>query len=169
MLFRSVGVQNYREHKIGGDQGIDGKIFFMNGPYGTGRVIVSVKGGDNLNPSMIRDLVGTIDSEKAQLGLFVCIAPPTQGMIAAANRSGIVKTAHGTFPKVQIITIDELLHSKKPNLPPHYNVTEERGRTTRMDQSSQPQLSFKFPIPGTGKRKQREEAVIYPAASLLIG
>ncbi len=42
-----VGVQNYREHHRGGDGGIDGKIFFKNGPLGTGRVIVSVKGGRN--------------------------------------------------------------------------------------------------------------------------
>jgi site-specific DNA-methyltransferase (adenine-specific) len=40
-----VGVQNYREHKKGPDRGIDGIIFFPNGPRGVGRVLVSVKSG----------------------------------------------------------------------------------------------------------------------------
>ena len=164
-----VGVQNYREQKTGGDQGIDGKIFFMNGPYGTGRVIVSVKGGDTVNPSMIRDLIGTVNSEKAELGLFVCIAEPTQGMTAAAAKAGMVKTAHGMFPKVQIITIEELLSGKKANLPPYFQAEGERriSGKKRQAQSAQPQLSFKFPIPG-GKSGRKRGEVIYPAASLLL-
>ena len=32
-----------------------------------GKVIVSVKGGDNLNPSMVRDLKGTVEREKATI------------------------------------------------------------------------------------------------------
>jgi DNA modification methylase len=164
-----VGVQNYREHKIGADRGIDGKIFFMNGPYGTGRVIVSVKGGDTVNPSMIRDLIGTVDSEKAELGLFVCIADPSAGMATSAARAGMVKTAHGMFPKVQIITIDELLSGKKANLPPYYQVEEERRSMgkKRPSNAGEPQLSFKFPISG-GKTGNRRPEIIYPSASLLM-
>jgi hypothetical protein len=37
-----LGAQVYREEKRGADRGIDGNIFFHNGPYGTGRIIVSV-------------------------------------------------------------------------------------------------------------------------------
>lgn len=163
-----VGVQNYREQKTGADQGIDGKIFFKNGPLGTGRIIVSVKGGDSLNPSMVRDLLGTVDAEKAQLGLFVCIAEPTAGMISAVNKAGIVKTAHGPFPKIQIITIEELLSGKKPVLPPFYEVEREGRPDKRPTNAQTPQLSFKFPITGGGKRKTRNEELIYPAASLLM-
>lgn len=165
-----VGVQNYREQKVGSDQGIDGKIFFMNGPYGTGRIIVSVKGGDTVSPSMVRDLIGTVDSEEAELGLFVCIAEPSQAMIAAAARAGIVKTAHGTFPKVQIVTIKDILSGKKPNLPKCYQVEGAHRGNDRSNRSrvGAPQMSFKFPIPGGGKARQRVNEVIYPSASLLM-
>lgn len=163
-----VGVQNYREQRTGADQGIDGKIYFKNGPLGTGRVIVSVKGGDALNPSMVRDLLGTVEAEKAQLGLFVCIAQPTPGMISAVNKAGVLRTAHGPFPKVQIITIEELLSGKKPDLPPFYEVRREGRPDKRPTNSHTPQLSFKFPIAGGGKRKNRNEEIIYPAASLLM-
>jgi site-specific DNA-methyltransferase (adenine-specific) len=40
-----LGAQTYREEKRGADRGVDGNIFFANGPYGTGRIIISVKGG----------------------------------------------------------------------------------------------------------------------------
>jgi site-specific DNA-methyltransferase (adenine-specific) len=38
-----LGSQTYREDKKGADHGIDGNIYFHNGPYGAGRIIVSVK------------------------------------------------------------------------------------------------------------------------------
>jgi site-specific DNA-methyltransferase (adenine-specific) len=162
-----VGVQNYREMKKGADQGIDGIIFFKNGPLGTGRVIVSVKGGETVNPSMVRDLAGTVDTEGAQLGLFVCLASPTQAMKDAANKAGIVKTAHGTFPKIQIITIRELMEGRRPSLPPYYR-TEEDGRPDKKRvQPEDPQFSFKFVLKGKGKAAQLEEA-IYPSAEFLL-
>jgi site-specific DNA-methyltransferase (adenine-specific) len=162
-----VGVQNYREHKRGGDGGIDGKIFFKNGPYGTGRVIVSVKGGEQLNPSMVRDLAGTVDLDEAELGLFVCLAEPTQGMKDAAHKAGIVKTAHGPFPKVQIITVRQLLEGKRPNLPPYYQVEDETSRRDKKRiETPDPQMTFKFAIPGAGAQQQEE--IVYPAAHFLL-
>lgn len=68
-------------------------------------MIVSVKGGDSVGPSMIRELIGTVEAENVELGLFVCITRPTPGMYETAARAGMQKTAHGTFPKIQIITI----------------------------------------------------------------
>jgi site-specific DNA-methyltransferase (adenine-specific) len=161
-----VGVQNYREHKRGGDGGIDGKIFFKNGPRGTGRVIVSVKGGEQLNPSMVRDLSGTVDAEQAELGLFVCIAEPTQGMRDFASKAGIIKTAHGPFPRIQIITVRELLEGKRPNLPPYYQLEDDgRPEKKRIDPPD-PQMTFKFTIPGAAK--EPPEQVVYPAAHFLL-
>jgi len=49
-----LGAQTYREEKKGADRGVDGNIFFANGPYGTGRIIVSVKGGDNVGVAIGR-------------------------------------------------------------------------------------------------------------------
>lgn len=162
-----VGVQNYREYKRGGDEGIDGKIFFKNGPYGTGRVIVSVKGGENVAPSMVRDLIGTVEAEKAEMGLFVCIAETTPGMKQAVEKAGVVKTAHGPFPRVQLITIRELLEGKRPNLPPYYVVEDDSRPEKQRIEPPDPQMAFKFAIPGVAKQREKEE-IIYPSAHFLL-
>src|SRR4029077_13621403 len=62
-----VGAQTYREEKRGADRGIDGNIYFKNGPYGDGRIIVSVKGGENVGVQMIRDLRRVIEREEAEM------------------------------------------------------------------------------------------------------
>ncbi len=104
-----------------GDRGVDGVIRFpTDGRGGTGRALVSVKGGRQLNPAMVRDLVGTVDTQRAPMGVLVTMERPTPGMVEAANHSGIYTApAHGqVFPKVQIITVAQLLAGQRPKLPP---------------------------------------------------
>jgi len=106
-----------------GDRGIDGVIRFLNDAKGkaeAGRVLVSVKGGKSLNPAMVRDLIGTVDSQKAEMGVLITMVPPTPGMVEAANHSGSYTWAVNgqSFPRVQIITVPELLNFKRPKMPP---------------------------------------------------
>lgn len=55
-----------------GDKGIDGVgRFVMDGKGGVGKILVSVKGGKTLNPGMVRDLAGTIQTQKAHMGILV--------------------------------------------------------------------------------------------------
>lgn len=144
-----VGVQNYREHRKGADGGVDGIIYFRNGPLGTGRVIVSVKGGDAIGPEMIRSLAGTVEREKAELGLFVCLAQPSTRMKKEAAAAGICKTAHGKFPRIQIATVEDLLQGRAPNLPPRYEVTpSEKAISRGRAKAREPQLEFTFSIRG---------------------
>ena len=49
-----VGVQALRETKKGPDKGIDGQMFFMNGPRGWGRILTSVKGGQHVGVKDVR-------------------------------------------------------------------------------------------------------------------
>lgn len=104
-----------------GDRGVDGVIRFpTDARGGTGRALVSVKGGRQINPGMVRDLVGTVESQRAQVGVLVTMEPPTPGMVEAANHSGIYSApASGqNFPRVQIITVPQLLAGQRPKLPP---------------------------------------------------
>ena len=92
-----LGAQVYQQdEKRGADRGIDGNIFYHNGPYGTGRIIVSVKGGENVGVKMVRDLRGVIEREEAEMGILVTLAEPTG---PDANRGRWVrfvrKSAHG--------------------------------------------------------------------------
>lgn len=104
-----------------GDKGIDGiGRFPIDGRGRIGRVLVSVKGGKQLNPAMVRDLGGTIHTQKAEMGVLILNSPPTRGMIDEANHAGTYKhPAYPTaYPRVQIITVDQLLSGKRPSMPP---------------------------------------------------
>lgn len=101
-----------------GDKGIDGKVRFWDKPSELGDMIVSVKGGEKINPSMIRDLVGTVQRVGAPMGLFLCLTEPTRGMIQEAQSAGLYEHYSGnSFPKIQILTIAEALKGGRPRMP----------------------------------------------------
>ena len=70
--------------KKGADRGIDGNLYFGK----TSRAIVSVKAGDNVGVSMIRDLVGTVQRENAEIGVFLTLTEPTRPMLTEAAAAG---------------------------------------------------------------------------------
>jgi restriction endonuclease Mrr len=114
-----VNAQPYQGKKKGADGGIDGLIFFQDDKSGAKKIIVSVKGGENVTRTMIADLKNTVEREKAEIGLFVTLAEPTKPMITEAASAGFYESPHmGAFPKIQILTIEDLLSGKeKPNYP----------------------------------------------------
>lgn len=104
-----------------GDRGVDGVIRIPIDAKGNShRVIVSVKGGQSVAPAFVRDLIGTVQSQKAAMGLLICMKSPTQAMRDAASHAGYYTyPVNGqTYPKAQIFTIAELLRGARPNLPP---------------------------------------------------
>lgn len=107
----------YGGKKKGADSGIDGFIYFKPDGKTTEKAIVSVKGGANVNVAMIRDLGHVVDREKAKMGVFVTLAKPTGPMEKEAIKAGFYETAYGKFPKLQIVTIEDLFNGKKPQLP----------------------------------------------------
>jgi site-specific DNA-methyltransferase (adenine-specific) len=58
---------------------------------------------------MIADLKNTVEREKAQIGLFVTLTPPTEPMEKEAVSAGFYDSQFGAFPKIQILTIEGLL------------------------------------------------------------
>jgi site-specific DNA-methyltransferase (adenine-specific) len=104
-----------------GDKGIDGVARFPLGAKGQlGRVLVSVKGGKTLNPGMVRDLGGTVDTQKAAMGVLVTLVPATKGVQDAIDHGGTFKhPANGqVYPRLQHITVAGLLAGRKPEMPP---------------------------------------------------
>ena len=102
-----------------GDKGIDGRIRFHADKDKIGTVVVSVKGGSHVAPTMMQALGGAIEQHKAEMGLLVMLAKPTKGMIEVADLSGSyqVPLTGVTYPKLQIVTIAELLAGNHPNIP----------------------------------------------------
>lgn len=102
-----------------GDKGIDGRIRFHDDLERLGWSVVSVKGGRQVNPAMVQSLAGAVQQHRAEMGVFVCMTTPTRGMQEVADKSGsYVNAMSGTaYPKVQILTVAELLAGKRPKMP----------------------------------------------------
>jgi len=132
-----LGAQTYREAKKGPDGGVDGRIFFKNGPYGTGQIIISVKGGENVGVEATRSLDSVLSREDAEMGIVVTLHEPTSGMVREAAEAGCVKqSAHGRLPRLQVVTVADLLGGKVPQLPPLPRPVEvaKRPRPASRDQ-----------------------------------
>jgi site-specific DNA-methyltransferase (adenine-specific) len=109
-----VNAQPYQGKKKGADSGIDGLIFFQDDLGVAKKIIVSVKGGEGVGVSQIRDLKGTIEREKAEIGLFITLAAPTRPMQTEAVSAGYYESKLGeSYPKIQILTIEGLLSGQQ--------------------------------------------------------
>lgn len=131
------------EEKKGADKGIDGQITFYEADTDPREIIFSVKAG-KVNVSHVRDLVGVISREEADIGVLISLNEPTGPMKEEAASSGVyksplMKTSH---PRVQLITVGDLLAGKSLNLP---NLFVKKGLKTaasKIDKSDQPQMAF---------------------------
>lgn len=107
-----------KKGKKGADGGIDGQMFFLRPDGGkVEKVIVSVKGGKNLSAGMVRDLAGVLTKEDAAIGLFVCLAPPTAGVLKEAAQQGGYEYGGKMFQRVQVLTVQDILGGKQPDIP----------------------------------------------------
>jgi DNA modification methylase len=108
------------EQKKGANQGIDGKIVFQGDAPGIFEtVILSVKAG-HIMANHVRDLRGVVEREKAAIGVLISMEDPTKPMETEAVTAGFFesKTWGRKYPKVQLLTVAELLAGKKIDMPP---------------------------------------------------
>jgi len=133
-LVNAVPSQSKSKDKMrGADKGIDGVIYFHKnmtngngngngngkGKWEYGKAIVQIKGG-GVQRNQIATLKGDVEREKAEAGIFITLEDPTKPMLSEAVDAGSFTTAltgKMEFPKIQIITVKELLRGKIPNLP----------------------------------------------------
>ncbi len=107
-----------QDKKKGKDTGIDGNLYFFDDQSSKAkRIIIQVKSG-NVKSGDIRDLKGVLEREKAELGAFISLKPATRDMTKEAVSAGFYESPHyGKFPKLQILTIEELLTGAKLQFP----------------------------------------------------
>lgn len=119
------------------DRGIDGYLHFRDADQKPQFGIVSVKGGGTKSGD-VRDLKGTVEREKAAIGVFLTLNPPTREMEREAAASGIYETGRMRFPRVQIITAEQVIEGKRPQVP--FGFTEGYKKAMRERLSDQPNL-----------------------------
>lgn len=106
-----VGGQPTEALKKGADRGIDGRRNFHDDNSGkTKQIIFSVKGGQNIGVSEVRDLRGVIEREKAAIGAYIAFAEPTKPMQKEAAEAGFYTSPDGSrYPRLQLFTIEGLM------------------------------------------------------------
>lgn len=108
------------EQKKGADKGIDGRIIFEGDKKGQfENVIFSIKAGKT-GAAHVRDLKGVIDREKAAIGVLISMQEPTSPMKTEAITAGFYESAFWgqKYPKIQLLTVSELLSGEKVKMPP---------------------------------------------------
>jgi len=147
---RPVGDGTGREGKKGSDKGIDGVIRFRDDPAAdkSQRIIVSVKAGRNLAPAMVRDLRGTIERDKAPIGVLLTMHEPSPQMRAEAAKAGPWKspTWQREYPKIQILTVAEAFAGKRVEYPGQ-DMTQQTAE-------AEPEQPPKRQAKGASKRRQ---------------
>jgi site-specific DNA-methyltransferase (adenine-specific) len=105
-------------HK-GSDRGIDGIINFLDDRKGgVSKALVQVKSG-HVKSGDIRDLKGTLEREGAQIGVFITLESPSREMVTEALTAGSYHSEiwDKDYPRIQIISIEELLNGVELKIP----------------------------------------------------
>jgi hypothetical protein len=106
------------DQKKGADKGIDGRLYFF--VEGTAeQIMFSVKAG-NVTSAHVRDLHGVVDREKAAIGVLISLNTPTQQMRSEAADAGFYTSRElgsPKYPRIQLLTIEELLNGKRVECP----------------------------------------------------
>jgi DNA modification methylase len=142
-----VGARPVVENR-GADEGIDGRLFFHDegGRVGTTKqVVFSVKSG-RVGVGDMRDLRGVVEREGAQLGALITLDPPTPQMRAEAASAGFY-TAPGwgpQYPKLQILTVEELLAGAQLRFPAEQAVNVTFKRSPRSPATPGEQLPMPY-------------------------
>jgi DNA modification methylase len=135
------------EQKKGADKGIDGRLFFHDDAESqkTKQVVISVKAG-LVQVSHVRDLRGVVEREHADIGLLICLNEPTRAMRTEAAGAGFYESPWKTkHPKIQILTIEELLAEKMLDLPPSRDMrTFKKAPKVKKNPSGGMQSMFLF-------------------------
>ena len=137
-----VGARPTQEKK-GADRGIDGRLYFHDGTPGrkTRQIILSVKAG-HVTVSQLRDLEGVVQREKAEIGVLISFESPTSAMRKEAATAGYYTSpgalAWGKHPRIQLLTVGELLEGKRIDYPQTEGVNRTYKRAPKVQKDAEP-------------------------------
>jgi DNA modification methylase len=131
------------EQKKGADKGIDGRIYFHDEGAGgkTKQIVLSVKAG-NVGVAHVRDLRGVMEREQAELGVLLTMQEPTQPMRTEAAGAGYYTSPgwNSKHPRVQILTVAQLLDGKQIDYPHMTSKTFKKAPKAQLDAPDQMML-----------------------------
>ncbi|MHB0922573.1 MAG: DNA methyltransferase [Bellilinea sp.] len=116
--------------KKGSDRGIDGIIPFIDDSSGQPKqVMIQVKSG-HVNSGIIRDIRGVVERENAAIGVLITLEPPSSEMIKEAVSAGFFSSElwQRKYPRLQILSIEDLLNDKQIQMPAPYGTFKKAQR-----------------------------------------
>jgi len=128
------------EKKKGADKGIDGVIQFIDDPSGKPkRAVVQVKSG-HAGVNAIRELKAVAADDA--LGIFITVERPTGPMQTEAIGAGFYHSPgwNKDYPKIQILTVEELLHGKIVDMPPQTQTSITFAKAPKVSKQEGEQL-----------------------------
>lgn len=135
------GQEGSKTGKKGADKGIDGVITFVDEKGRPKQALVQVKSG-KVSSKDIRDLVGTVGREDAAIGVFITLEEPTSEMRKEAVSAGFYHSPvwNQDYPRIQILTIHDLLHGADVKMPRLAAITFKQAE--KADDAGHSQGSF---------------------------
>ena len=115
-------VEGFVTAKRSADGGIDGRVYFAvpNAPI-LQSMVIEVKGGKSVGINVLRELKGVLDNDSALMAGLIIMDP--LGTVKARNftrfiaGAGTIKILGVEYPKMQILTVVDILDGKRFKTP----------------------------------------------------
>jgi site-specific DNA-methyltransferase (adenine-specific) len=125
------------ERKKGADKGIDGRIYFHEGDSSdVKQIIISVKAG-HTGRAHVHELRGVVDREEAVIGVLISMQDTTRQMREEAATAGFYTSPWGKHPRLQLLTVEDLLGGKGIDCPPLRQVSQTFKKAPKATQAHQ--------------------------------
>jgi site-specific DNA-methyltransferase (adenine-specific) len=141
-----VKARPVQEKKKGADEGVDGVIYFQDIELPkkdiVRKIVVQVKSG-KVSVKDIRELKTVVENQKAVIGTFITLESPTTPMVTEAISTGYYERWGKKYPKIQILTIEELLAGKEIEYPQSsIDITFKKAEKAETTPEIQPEIEF---------------------------
>ena len=115
-------VEGFVNVKKTADDGIDGRIYFdMPGEDVLQCMALEVKGGGNLSITHVRSLNSVLQFENIQMAGLITLREPSKRQMKNFKQTmalaGDVEIGGKTYPKMQMLTVSEILEGARFNMP----------------------------------------------------
>ena len=108
-----------------------------------GKGIIQVKGTENVNPSMVRDLKGTLKGQNADFGILITFKEATPGMIKEATQEGYFKFIGKDISRIQFLTVEDLFKDPIPVKLPQTTLPPYKKPVIEKEMKNSQKLLFK--------------------------
>lgn len=133
---------NPRIGKKGADEGVDGWLRFVDKAEGYyEKIVVQVKSG-HVGVKDIRELRDVVTRQRAAMGIFLTLEEPTSEMVREVNVTDpyVSSLWKHDFPKIQILTIEQLLQGERPKTPPTVSLFQAAPQIKKADRTKETTL-----------------------------